>query len=265
MTHNNEWSGQLSMYSIVRHYTKTAFQPLVVSGASIVSINLGLEYIEEEIIEGVHGPVVVGVLTVEKFFLPRAVAQATLYYRASKWPDKYKYDFVVAVDLSWLQKSEEGNRLLATRVLPYENRQIHKEEFTKLKQERELLNYLGADLSCSFDTTILRALGVLHMCPEATAPAGVKKEYIGNLVQVMKTMEFVPKPVSLLERHELKKEYVENFYRGCDGGYVYAALRTIIEELEEKTPIENPPKPFPRQYRTLYHEEPYGFPFGAAP
>lgn len=253
------------MYSLVRHYTKTAFQPLVATGANIVFNNLGLEYIEEEIIEGLHGPVVVGVLTVKKFFVPGPITQAALYYQPSKWPDKYKYEFVVAVDLSGLQKSEEGNRLLATEALPYENRQIRKEEFTKLKQKRELVKYLGANLSCSFDITMLRALGVLHTCPEATASEEEKKEFTSNLVQTMRAAQFIPKPSRSLETHELKKAYVDNFYRGYDGGYVYAALRTIIEGSQEKAPIEKPLKPFSPQYRTLHHEGSYGFPFRAAP
>ena len=213
------------MEPIIRHYTKTTFQPFASGGPVIAFNNLSVQYLVQEITEGTHGPLAAGPCKVEEFFVAGKCAQGTLYYKESKW-QRYKYDFVVVIDLDWLKKSEEGNRLLNTYALSYDKKVIRSKEADTFRKEGELAKYLGADLSCSFDITILRALGMEQMCPDATATNDEKKKYVDRLSWAIRAAEFipavVPRFVEVIE--PLKMTYSKNFYRG----YVYEAFSRII-------------------------------------
>lgn len=211
--------------AMINHYTKTRFRVRAPGGPIVSFEDLSVVYLEQEVIEGVHGPLPVSPATLKEFTVTGKFAEATLYYEKVNWPPR-KYNFVVVVGLNQLRQSEEGTKLIDAVVLLYEKKRILSQEADSYKYKGQLLPYLANDLSCSFNVTILRALELVHICPSPTASANQKQTYTDKVIEAMKTQQFFPKIApSLAElKEDMKFPFQENFYPG----YVYDALASLI-------------------------------------
>ena len=223
---------------LIRHYIKLDYDvSLEGSKAMLIYSNLALDYIEEEIHEGSHGPLPVS-FSQESFKVPGRFGKSTLFFKESN-SAHCKYDFILLTDLSMFKTSKAGKDLLKQKVLPYYDKHVKPIEYKKKLKKGRLTDYVQSHMTSASDVNLLRALDLDRWTgPHAEEEYidlwigfPTNEKYTNLLVKRLYENKFIPKHTSKMPVIKNKLQTQHDIY--LHGSYAYDAFERIIQELKE--------------------------------
>lgn len=215
------------MEPLIRHYVSLDYDAcLEGSKATLTYHNLVLDYVEEEVHEGIRGPLPVN-HSEESFKVPDKFGESTLFFKESD-VERYKYDFVLLTDLSMLQTSKAGKELLEKSVLPYNDMHVKPAERKKKAKKGGMVDYIFSNITTSFEVDLLRALGLMDKYQAPKNPEKIKEKYIENLVEALHKTNFIP--IDSCDIRKTNPSAQSQIEVSLHGGYLYNALEKIIQE-----------------------------------